>query len=682
MAASHQPEPPSGETSPVARAGRARYRIGRYWVTGHLGKGGMGRVYRAFDEALDREVAIKTLTGEGTLDPESRQRFEREARAAAKLQHPNIVTVFELGEDRGSPFIAMELLPGIDLEALLRSGEPLLLAEKLDIVAQVCRGLAYAHEHGVVHRDVKPSNIRLLDNGTAKIMDFGIAKLAGGSGLTKSGMMVGTVHYMSPEQVRGRGLDGRSDVFSLGVILYELLAGQKPFRGEAATDILFKIVHEPPLPIDPEGAAAADLSPRLRETVAQALAKDPEQRFPSAAAMADAIAAVREEHSRWKPALMVPTEKVNGARRLLKEGRIEESLETLRELVETTPTSLEVRRALRAATREMQSRARPPQPGSEEFPELLAADQVAPTSRPEETLLQERTVTTAIPPTRVRPEEPAAPPFGRAGRRPWLPLFAGLGIAAVLGFGLAFLRGPAAPAAQSPSPESRQAPSPSPSLAARTEPLTPTMVKVPVFTSPAGALVALDGAKVAGTTPLDVTLDPTAGHRLALSLDGHLGQELRLEAGKPPGEVRVRLEPVGQLLPVTVSSVYPVDVTWKGKALARAQVSPTVQLPPGRQTLALTSAAYFLRMDLVVNVVPGGESVVEAPGLGKISVRANPDNCQVFIDGSFADYPPILDKSVAAGSHVVSFKWRDGGKAEETVAVVPGKVAFVTGRKE
>ena len=170
-----------------------------------------------------------------------------EAKAAAKLQHPNIVTVFELGEDRGVPYIAMELLPGADLETLLRSGEELLLAEKLEVVVQVCRGLAYAHEHGVVHRDIKPSNIRLLDDGTAKIMDFGIAKL-GSTTLTKTGMMVGTIHYMSPEQVRGRAVDGRSDVFSTGVILYELLAGRRPFRGEGATDVLYKIVHEPRSP--------------------------------------------------------------------------------------------------------------------------------------------------------------------------------------------------------------------------------------------------------------------------------------------------------------------------------------------------------------------------------------------------------------------------------------------------
>ena len=228
---------------------KSQIRIGRYRVIGRIGRGGMGMVYRGLDETLEREVALKTLTTEGTLDEESRRRFEIEAKAAAKLQHPNIVTVFELSQDRGVPYIAMELLSGIDLETLMRTGEPLLFQEKLEVVIQICRGLSYAHEHGVVHRDIKPSNIRLLDDGTVKIMDFGIAKL-GGTNLTKSGMMVGTIHYMSPEQVRGRPLDGRSDVFSAGVILYELLAGHRPFRGPGATEILYKIVNEEPEELD------------------------------------------------------------------------------------------------------------------------------------------------------------------------------------------------------------------------------------------------------------------------------------------------------------------------------------------------------------------------------------------------------------------------------------------------
>ncbi len=280
---------------PQAADSRARPRIGRYLITGRIGRGGMGMVYRGLDAALEREVAVKTLNAEGSLDPDSRRRFEVEAKAAARLQHPNIVTVFELGEDRGLPFIAMEMLPGADLEALLRSGKEIPLAERLDVVAQVCRGLAYAHERGIVHRDIKPSNVRLLEDGTAKIMDFGIAKL-GGTHLTKTGMMVGTVHYMSPEQVRGQPLDGRSDVFSAGVILYELVAGERPFRGEGPTQILYKIVHEEPPP--PDLAALGGLGPKLQCVLSRALAKDREARYAGASALADDLTSLLEEAQR------------------------------------------------------------------------------------------------------------------------------------------------------------------------------------------------------------------------------------------------------------------------------------------------------------------------------------------------------------------------------------------------
>src|SRR5512139_3062553 len=318
---------------PLAADARTRPRIGRYLITGRIGRGGMGMVYRGLDEALEREVAVKTLTVEGTLDAASRQRFEREARAAARLAHPNIVTVHELDEDRGILFIAMEMLPGADLEALLRSGERLPLAEKLDVVAQVCRGLAYAHERGIVHRDIKPSNVRLLDDGTAKIMDFGIAK-RGDTHLTKTGMMVGTVHYMSPEQVRGKRLDGRSDVFSVGVILYQLLAGERPFRGEGATEVLYKIVHEDPPP--PDLAGLGEVGTKLLPVLSRALAKDPEARYPGAAALGIALAGVLEDARKAEahpPPLAVAA--LAAARKPAPGGYTDDSVARLRGLVTT-----------------------------------------------------------------------------------------------------------------------------------------------------------------------------------------------------------------------------------------------------------------------------------------------------------------------------------------------------------
>jgi serine/threonine protein kinase len=692
---------------------RPRRRIGKYRVISRIGRGGMGMVYRCLDETLEREVAVKTLTLEGSLDEESRKRFEVEAKAAAKLQHPNIVTVFELGEDRGVSFIAMELLPGVDLEALLRSGETLLLQERLDIVIQVCRGLAYAHEHRIIHRDIKPSNIRLLDDGTAKIMDFGIAKL-GGTQLTKAGMMVGTVHYMSPEQVRGKPLDGRSDVFSLGVILYELLDGRRPFTGEGATEVLYKIVHDPPPPLNAE---IGGLTPRLQEVLDRALAKDCEQRYPSAARLADDLADVLEAYSRTlgeAPRSGDAQEAVKAARRLLKEGGVDESLRRLRELKEQSPDSVHVRRALRTANRDLQRRNHPPDTESDDFPELDATFHAPATRRAPETLLR---------PTTVLPSE--VPAHARKGRGLVWGALLGSAVTAAAVLVLLASRPPSAavriPVRSQPvgaavlldgketgvttngelllSPplpprlvltfrkeghkdEVRTVKLPLPTGEAVSVALAAASVALSVTSDPPGAFVALDGQRLAGTTPIDVPFDPGLEHRLSILLDGYAPQEVRLVPGQVPSEVRAKLEPVGPLGSVTVASSYPLDVLWRGKPLAREQVAPRVSLPAGRQVLTLVSSSYFLRTDVSVTVAGGGQAVVEAPGLGRINIRANPDNCQVFIDGAFVDYPPILDKAAAAGAHAVSFRWPDGTKKQETAEVLPGGAAFVTGRKE
>jgi hypothetical protein len=204
---------------------------------------------------------------------------------------------------------------------------------------------------------------------------------------------------------------------------------------------------------------------------------------------------------------------------------------------------------------------------------------------------------------------------------------------------------------------------------------------LPVKSDPPGATVALDGQKQKAVTPLEVTFDPGEPHRLSLSLEGHTTQDVKLVPGQVPAEVAIKLEPAGPQGTVAITSEYPLDVTWRGRVLAKDQVSPKVSLPGGRQTLSLQSGAVFLKADVPVTVTGGAETALAAPGLGKLNIRALPDNCQIFLDGSFVDYPPILNKSVAAGSHVVSFSWPDGGKSQETVDVAPGGSAFVTGRK-
>ena len=254
-------------------------KIGRYEVIERVGRGGMGAVYRGRDTVLEREVAIKVMSSDFAADESSRPRFYREARAAAKLQHRNIVTIFEFGEEEGTPFIVMEFLRGQDLARRMRSEPTLALEQKLEIVAELCTGLHFAHEQGVIHRDVKPANIWLVPDGSVKLLDFGIAKFSS-STMTRQGSMLGSISYMSPEQVNGLDVDGRADVFSTGVVLYELLAGKKPFGGDSPTAVLARIMDDRPASIDDLPAG----TPRpLVAAVMKALQKDRERRYRHAA---------------------------------------------------------------------------------------------------------------------------------------------------------------------------------------------------------------------------------------------------------------------------------------------------------------------------------------------------------------------------------------------------------------
>jgi serine/threonine protein kinase len=598
--------------------GRPKSRIGRYAVTGRLGRGGMGVVYRGYDETLERAVAIKILTVEGTLDDESRRRFDVEAKAAARLQHPNILTVYELGQDRGIPFIAMELLSGADLESLVRSGVPLLLGETLEVLIQVCRGLAFAHEHGVVHRDMKPSNVRILDDGTAKIMDFGIAKLLGTS-LTRSGMMVGTVHYMSPEQIRAQALDGRSDVFSVGVMLYELLAGRRPFVGEDPTQVLYKIVTEEAPDI---GVDLGPAGPRLRDLVAWAMTKDVNARLPSAGKFADELAGVLASlAAASEPLPPDEQEKLIAARRLLKDGRAAESAERLLELAERHPESLETRRALRTAKRETTRKDQSTDGEAAAFPELEATFMPARTERQPETRVEPMTVQ-SVPPTVLSRAAPALHPR-------WLWALGACAAAVVaVSLGLLGMRGR--------PPETSAPPVASPASGA-----------IPASAPPAAPAPVVPKGGAARAPEPKASPEPEA----------------------PPGSLAI------------VSS-YPLDVLWRGKVLAKGQVSPRVPIAAGRQAVTLVSATYALNASLAVDVRPGAEATLSAPPLGRISIRATPDNCEVLLDGVFLDYPPIIDRQVAAGVRSVVFKWADGTRREEKAEVTAEHLTYVTGRKE
>ncbi len=260
--------------------------IGRFRVVRPLGEGGMGSLYLAQDPRLDRPVAIKLLKDDSD---ELRERFAREARTAARLRHVNIVSVFEVDEFEGQPFIAMEYIPGETLAEMIRRRAPISLVRKLQMMEDLCAGLAYAHRAGIVHRDIKPANIMIDSEGTLKIVDFGVARL-GASSMTSAGTLVGTVNYMSPEQVTGTGVDARSDIFAVGAVCYELLAYKRAFAG-AMTDVLMQILNRDPEPLD---RLVPGLDDAIVRIVNRALEKDVARRYQDLTLMRRELAAARQ----------------------------------------------------------------------------------------------------------------------------------------------------------------------------------------------------------------------------------------------------------------------------------------------------------------------------------------------------------------------------------------------------
>jgi len=267
---------------------------GRYVIERQIGSGGMADVYLATDQSLGRKVAIKILSDRYARDAAFVERFRREAAAAASLRHPNIVTVYDRGEAMGTSYIAMEYLDGPTLKEEITRRAPLPEPEAINYATQALAALDAAHRQGVVHRDVKPHNMVLTDEGRLKVTDFGIARAANTQQMTEVGSIVGTAQYLSPEQARGLAVGPESDIYSMGVVLYEMLCGELPFTGESAVDIAMKQVSDTPPPL---GRRNRLVSPAMEQVVMRALAKDPALRFASAKAMAEELARVSRGQS-------------------------------------------------------------------------------------------------------------------------------------------------------------------------------------------------------------------------------------------------------------------------------------------------------------------------------------------------------------------------------------------------
>lgn len=346
-------------------------RIGKYEVLSEIGKGAMGTVYKARDPVLDRYVAVKMMSDELLVEDEMCARFNREARSAAKLQHANIVTIFDFGQlpGEGAPFIVMELLDGESLAELMEKGKPERLEDKIRLVAQVCQGLDYAHKRGVIHRDVKPGNIQVLPDRTAKILDFGIAKVEGPTINTKTGLVMGTPNYMAPEQISSDVVDHRADMWAVGVLLYEMLGGERPFTASTVPSLVYRVVHSPPPPLD---ARKLGLPEGLVAVVDRALRKKPDERFRDAAQMSRALERALGAPASTKEMPEDARARSYGtnlelARNLLTSGQPQRALEAARRaqaLEPSHPSVVDLVQEIEKALRKMQSEPTVVQPAS------------------------------------------------------------------------------------------------------------------------------------------------------------------------------------------------------------------------------------------------------------------------------------------------------------------------------
>ena len=327
-------------------------RIGKYVVQEVLGRGGMGVVYRALDNQLGREVAIKTLTRGVADDPDMLARFYEEGRKTARLKHTHIVTVYDLGDDNGIPYIVMERVEGSSLEKLIRDESPLTMMDRLRIVAEICEALGYAHSNNVIHRDVKPANILVQPDGNAKLLDFGIARLERRSqelSLTRTGHIVGTVPYIAPERLKDKFVDARSDIFSIGVVLYQLMTGQLPFSGEDFV-LMQRILNEPHAPV----SSLCSFAPAgIDAIVDKSLAKLPDERYQTAEEMATDIDGVMEELRQQEVLDLVPR-----ARQCFESNDLTRARVLLQQVLKVQSKNTEAREMLSEVQRQLVRRQR------------------------------------------------------------------------------------------------------------------------------------------------------------------------------------------------------------------------------------------------------------------------------------------------------------------------------------
>ena len=580
----------------------------------------MGVLYRAQDTVLERDVALKMMLVDFSHDAATRERFQREARAVARLQHRNVVTIHELGEVEGTPYIVMELLGGSDLDQILKSDKPLTLLQKLEIVAQLCEGLSYAHEQGIVHRDIKPGNVRVLEDGTVKILDFGIAKFAQSS-VTQTGSVMGTPSYMAPEQIMGQPVDGRSDLFSAGVLLYELLAGVKPFQGDSPTAVVYQIMNGEPVPLE---KSIPDIPDAINQIVAKALQKSPDNRYAKAKEMAADLQMVR---SMIDPPLHSGHTPVAG----MSSGgttMMTIPLHATRQVTGSVTRGAVMNAEIRSAAVD------------------AAADFVA-TARPEE-----KSKSTIM-------------------------LVSAVVIAAVLGIvGYLALNTDKGGDTQTTT-SAKGTPGASTAGAAGAGGAATGAAEFVVSSTPSGAKISVNGADTGKVTPSPLAASSLpSGSTIELTLAGFKPATLKLtDADMKAGRKEVKFAAEARPVRLTVSGAFPFELVQGSRVISPAAMRHDLTVQPAGSVSA-RSKDMLLNQTLSINF-ERAQAEVTLPAPGVIAIFSAVETCTVSVDNDDLGFPPIPGKAISSGSHTVALKCPDGKGDTRKVSVAPGEKARV-----
>ncbi|MFN7964170.1 MAG: serine/threonine-protein kinase [Acidobacteriota bacterium] len=648
--------------------------IGRYEIRERLGRGAVGEVFLARDPLLDRYVAIKVLSVLGGLPSDEQQevraRFQREARAAAALSHPSIVTIHDVGEHQGVPFIAMEYLRGVTLDRHTRSGHLLPQTQVLTCGRQAALALAEAHTAGIVHRDIKPANLILLEDGSLKVADFGLAKDPRTS-LTSDQSLLGTPNYMSPEQIAGRPLDGRSDLFSLAVSLFELITGHRPFAGESISSVLYRIVNEPPRKVSELTPGAM---PEFDAFFDRALAKDPGQRFPNASEFANALDQLRSRLTgesapaqRPIPAPPRPADPLSATSPTTSVNAI--AKRTPRRLWPySVPFLLLIGlSALWTAPRWIGwdplggQRVRVEDWLSSHLGSVGAAVRI---SEPE------RVYQIATVPAGLRLE--SSPPGlideeGRLRIRGKLATPIQIGINDPCWVGTASVNG-------------------GETLERIQLDAQPARVRIPLVSDPAAAMVALDGATLQSTTPVELDLAVCDSHSVQISASGRVTAEIALTA-REVDRWRTTLSAVSLIAAQVPTGVLriPKSVEYslvvENSAGQRVGASgSSITLPVGKQRLTLRAPSVLYEERILVEIAAGTKTLQHnLPKLGMLTVFAVPPGGRVLMHS--ADHEaievgttPLQEKAVVEGEYTVIVEHPDGaGTVKRAVRVTAGR---------